>query len=111
MISHAHARGHTHTLLVATLLGSALGLFLSKGRALYALVGALVCMLHIFADFWNDYGVHPCWPILNRWFYGDMIFIVEPLLWLAITLAVYSMRFTTGFSAVLVTLWGLTFAA
>jgi inner membrane protein len=32
-------------------------------------------------DFTNSYGVHPFWPLDNRWYYGDAVFIVEPLLW------------------------------
>ena len=32
-------------------------------------------------DFGNNYGVHPFWPLSSRWFYGDTIFIVEPLWW------------------------------
>jgi len=27
--------------------------------------------------------VHPFWPLDNRWFYGDSIFIIEPLFWAA----------------------------
>jgi inner membrane protein len=34
-------------------------------------------------DFTNNYGVHPFWPASNRWFYGDAVFIAEPLLWAA----------------------------
>jgi inner membrane protein len=39
---------------------------------------------HLVADLWNDYGIHPFWPISNHWFYGDFIFIVEPLIWFSI---------------------------
>jgi inner membrane protein len=34
-------------------------------------------------DFLNSYGVHPFWPLDNRWLYGDSVFIVEPLYWAA----------------------------
>jgi len=34
-------------------------------------------------DSLNSYGVHPFWPLDNRWFYGDSVFIVEPLYWAA----------------------------
>jgi inner membrane protein len=37
--------------------------------------------VHIALDFTNNYGVHPFWPVDNRWYYGDSVFIVEPLLW------------------------------
>ncbi len=40
-------------------------------------------LLHIAMDFTNNYGVHPFWPVDNRWFYGDSVFIIEPLFWAA----------------------------
>jgi inner membrane protein len=90
-----HHRGYTHTVLglaLLALLCAGLGALSSRlGRrgkpvawtALLplALVGALV---HVGADSWNEYGVHPFSPFYNRWFYGDSIFIVEPLLWCAL---------------------------
>jgi inner membrane protein len=30
-------------------------------------------------DFSNNYGVHPFWPLYGGWFYGDAVFIIEPL--------------------------------
>ena len=44
---------------------------------------AVAPLLHIGMDFTNNYGVHPFWPLINRWFYGDAVFIAEPLLWAA----------------------------
>jgi inner membrane protein len=46
-------------------------------------VGLLASLLHIGLDFTNSYGVHPFWPVDNRWYYGDAVFIVEPLFWAA----------------------------
>ena len=40
-------------------------------------------MLHILFDSWNSYGIHPFYPFNNKWFYGDLVFIVEPFLWFA----------------------------
>jgi inner membrane protein len=40
--------------------------------------------LHLAMDFTNSYGVHPWYPFDGRWFYGDMVFIIEPLFWVAI---------------------------
>lgn len=87
-----HHRGHTHTLLLAPLLS--LSLLLAawwawrkrtdlpwKEMAFLAILGGF---LHIFADFWNSYGVHPFWPFDNRWRYGDFVFIVEPWIWVAV---------------------------
>jgi len=90
-----HHRGHTHTLIAAPLMAlCALGLGMLYGRRhqlrpergdvafLFglALVGAL---LHIGMDATNSYGVHPFWPFDDHWYAEDLIFIVEPLWWIA----------------------------
>ncbi|MEU4625639.1 metal-dependent hydrolase [Actinoplanes sp. NPDC023801] len=88
-----HHRGHTHT--VPGALGLSLLLFLAvrlwwwrrkvvPGRAdIWFLAGlsVLATLLHIALDLTNSYGVHPFWPLDNRWYYGDAVFIIEPLLW------------------------------
>lgn len=88
----AHHRGHTHTLLFAVPIGIACAeIFLRVFRAtepgarmrLYAL-GALAAFFHIGFDWLNNYGVHPFFPLDNRWFYGDAIFIIEPLFFAAL---------------------------
>lgn len=43
-------------------------------------------------DFTNNYGVHPFWPFSNRWFYGDAVFIAEPLLWAACAPLAFTFR-------------------
>jgi inner membrane protein len=43
------------------------------------LISLLASWLHVLIDWTNDYGVHPFWPLWNRWFFGDFIFLVEPL--------------------------------
>ena len=90
-----HHRGHTHTILIALLLGAAalaLTRWWVRWRGLqastqdYALLTAVLLftpLLHIAMDFSNNYGVHPFWPVDNRWFYGDSVFIIEPLFWAA----------------------------
>lgn len=93
-----HHRGHTHTFLYAipqALLIAALLLLpwpaarrlLAQSRAARAgfcltLVAGLA--LHIGMDYLNSYGVHPFHPLDSRWFYGDMIFIIEPVFWVAL---------------------------
>ncbi|TFW07149.1 metal-dependent hydrolase [Oxalobacteraceae bacterium OM1] len=92
-----HHRGHTHTFLY--LLPQALLLWLlvsacwPAARSLLARSastrrGFLIALatglaLHIGMDFLNSYGVHPLHPFDTRWFYGDMVFIVEPVFWVA----------------------------
>lgn len=93
-----HHRGHTHTLAAVPILAlAALAIpwliahrkraGLSWGNAEWKLLGALALLgplVHVGLDFLNSYGVHPFWPVNNGWFYGDTIFIVEPLFWLAL---------------------------
>ena len=43
---------------------------------------------HTFMDFTNNYGVRPLLPVSRRWFYGDIIFVVDPWIWLILGAAV-----------------------
>jgi inner membrane protein len=90
-----HHRGHTHTIIGALVLSVILYLcceawcrwkrrpLSNRDRAQLLGVGLLASLLHIGLDFTNSYGVHPFWPVDNRWYYGDAVFIVEPLFWAA----------------------------
>jgi len=92
-----HHRGHTHTLILALPLGLLValavlrraerrhGLANPQARAWVCALGLLGGALHLLLDYGNNYGVHPFWPLSSRWFYGDAIFIVEPL-WLVVLL-------------------------
>jgi inner membrane protein len=98
-----HHRGHTHTLLFALPAAWLLGLWVwqwfSKRhpdaalpeRRLFLGLAVVGVVLHLGMDFGNNYGVHPFWPISGGWFYGDSIFIVEPLWW-AITIPLVASR-------------------
>jgi inner membrane protein len=50
----------------------------------YALLGALV---HLFQDFTNNYGVRPFAPFNPKWYAWDIVFIVDPIMLLALFLA------------------------
>lgn len=90
-------RGHTHTVLYALpqalLLVALLWLCWPAARALlrrsvYARRGLALAVgfgfaLHLGMDYLNSYGVHPFYPFDGRWFYGDMVFIIEPVFWVA----------------------------
>ena len=92
-----HHRGHTHTFLYAIpqalLLCALLCLFWPAARRLLAhsaqaRVGMALAvggglLLHIGMDYLNSYGIHPLHPFDSRWFYGDMVFILEPVFWVA----------------------------
>jgi len=89
-------RGHTHTLvgalaeLIILLAGTwllwpgARGLLRTSARSRVAAVGTacIGLLLHIGMDGMNVYGVHPFWPFDPSWYYGDLIFIVEPVFWI-----------------------------
>ncbi|WP_395402402.1 metal-dependent hydrolase [Pseudoduganella sp. UC29_106] len=92
-----HHRGHTHTLLYllpqAMLLLAVLWALWPNARMLLResrpartglfLATAAGLLLHITMDFLNSYGVHPFYPFEPDWYYGDMVFIVEPVFWVA----------------------------
>lgn len=112
-----HHRGHTHTLPIAITLGlivAAIALKIAKppiARWLVVLVGGLGPVIHLSMDAWNIYGVHPFWPFDSRWYYGDRIFILEPLFWITAIPAVFVRSKSSVFRGVLVTLFGLILLA
>lgn len=93
-----HHRGHTHTVAGLVVQALIVGLVCALpairnrlrglGRRFALLIGVALAS-HLLLDSWNSYGVHPFWPLDNRWFYGDAIYIIEPWLWLllGVTLA------------------------
>jgi inner membrane protein len=88
-----HHRGHTHTIvfalaaafcmwrLVLWLRQRAPGAADARERVPLLVLSVVGTLSHLLLDFTNSYGVHPFWPIDNRWVYGDAVFIVEPWLW------------------------------
>jgi len=92
-----HHRGHTHTLLYAIpqallLLALLWALWPNARRLLrdsaharrgLGLTIVLGFCLHMTMDMMNSYGIHPLYPFDPRWFYGDLVFIVEPVFWVA----------------------------
>ena len=41
-------------------------------------------LLHVFLDFLNSYGVRLLMPFSERWFYGDALYIVDPIMYAAL---------------------------
>jgi len=89
-----HHRGHTHTVVIAILGAVLLWAVVTllwrwrarewpgRGDARWLLALLLAGTLsHLALDWTNSYGVHPFWPVDDRWRYGDAVFIVEPWLW------------------------------
>lgn len=46
----------------------------------------LAGLTHILLDFTNNYGVRPFWPFSEKWYAWDIVFIVEPVILIALTL-------------------------
>jgi len=103
-----HHRGHTHTLALLVplaLLSMAPAWIWFRKAALDwrpVLAIALLCgLLHLAMDGTNEYGVHPFWPLDDHWYYGDTIFIIEPLLWASAIPALFFSVKTRGARLVL----------
>ena len=47
---------------------------------------AIATLSHPLLDFMNTYGVRFLEPLSHRWFYGDILFIVDPWIWIAFIL-------------------------
>ena len=99
-----HHRGHTHTivgsLILSLLLFVAVRLWWRYRRIephtadirFLAVLAILAPLLHIGLDFTNSYGVHPFWPADDHWYYGDAVFIVEPLIWACSAPLLFTLR-------------------
>ena len=98
----AHHRGFTHSFVGAPLdAGIVLGFVYAfhkwrtaRGQApplpphwgMLFLIGIVAVLSHILLDFTNNYGVRPFLPFNWHWYSWDIVFIVEPLILLALIL-------------------------
>jgi inner membrane protein len=94
----AHHRGFTHSFLGIALVSAVVVGFVyliwrlrggkSKDPELPPRWGVLfgfaylAGLSHILLDFTNNYGVRPFWPFSERWYSWDIVFIVEPIMWI-----------------------------
>lgn len=97
-----HHRGFTHSFLGIPLVAAVVVAFIYlvwrlRGRKTrnpnlpprWGLLFAFACLAglgHLLLDFTNNYGVRPFWPFSERWYSWDIVFIVEPVLLVALTL-------------------------
>ncbi len=94
-----HHRGISHTLVGAPLVSVFVVGVLYVGHRLWRkyrpkpnavtprwgvlwLLGCLAALSHILLDFTNSYGVRPFEPFSYRWYSWDIVYIIEPVLWL-----------------------------
>jgi inner membrane protein len=48
------------------------------------LASLLMSLSHPLMDWTNNYGVRPLLPWNEKWFYGDLVYIVDPWIWLVV---------------------------
>lgn len=93
-----HHRGFTHSFIGLSMLAAILALLLAyldrrfrlrrdhRRRPVRPLrifwIAYLGGLGHTYMDFTNNYGVRPLLPFSDRWFYGDIAFVVDPWIWL-----------------------------
>src|SRR5215813_7544606 len=94
----AHHRGFTHSflgliLVAAVVTGVMYLIWRLRGRktnipdlpprwGLLFLFAYIAGLSHILLDFTNNYGVRPFWPFWHKWYSWDIVFIVEPALYI-----------------------------
>lgn len=53
---------------------------------------------HPALDWLNNYGMRWLMPFVDRWFYGDTLFIIDPIVWVALAAGLIASRFVDGHS-------------
>jgi inner membrane protein len=56
-------------------------------------------LTHVYMDLLNTYGVRLLSPLSGHWFYGDSVFIIDPLLWIVLGAGAWLARQTGPRSA------------
>jgi inner membrane protein len=107
-------RGITHSIVGTLTLALLIPLLFYLGDWLYArwrgrkprvrfkgllLASVLMSLSHPLLDWTNNYGVRPLLPWDGRWFYGDLVFIVDPWIWLVVGGAAFLLTAKTRWRA------------
>jgi inner membrane protein len=94
-----HHRGITHSIIGAIALAVLIPTLFWLGDYLVArvrrrppkvifrgllLASFIVTATHPILDWTNNYGVRPFLPWSSQWYYGDIVFIVDPWIWLGL---------------------------
>lgn len=64
------------------------------------LASLLMSLSHPLLDWTNNYGVRPLLPWSGRWFYGDLVFIVDPWIWLTVGGAAFLLTARNGWRTI-----------
>jgi inner membrane protein len=86
-----HHRGITHSIVGIPLLSLALagGMYIFTRNFWRTFVVALIVMAtHPVLDYSNPYGLRPFLPFKGTWYYGDTLFIIDPLIDLILLLGI-----------------------
>lgn len=65
------------------------------------LASLIASATHPLMDWTNNYGIRLLLPWSAKWFYGDLVFIVDPLIWLTVGAAVFLVTSNTRLQLVL----------
>ena len=109
-----HHRGITHSIVGTITLALLLPLLFYLGDLVLAklqnrspavnlrgllIASLLVSATHPIMDWTNNYGVRFFLPWDSRWFYGDLVFIVDPFIWLLLGSACFLLSARTRVSS------------
>jgi inner membrane protein len=108
-----HHRGITHSIIGTAFLALLLPLIFYGVDRLWArlrgqppktnfrgllIASLIVSATHPLLDWTNNYGVRPLLPWSPRWFYGDLVFIIDPFLWVVLGGAAFLLTSRTKIS-------------
>lgn len=110
-----HHRGITHSIIGTVCFALALPLLFYAVDRLIArwrkrppevklrgllIASAIVAPTHPLLDWLNNYGIRPLLPWDGRWAYGDLLFIVDPFVWLLLGSAAFQLTSRTRFQRI-----------
>jgi inner membrane protein len=113
-----HHRGITHSIagtIAIGLLIPTLALAIERGASAIAkrkprihfrgllLASMIAAATHPILDWTNNYGVRPFLPWSGRWFYGDLVFIADPYIWVLLGIPAF---FLTSHTKIRMMGWG-----
>jgi inner membrane protein len=108
MVSLQYRRGITHGVLALVVLPLLLAAFMklvdhfwprtkSSPACRYPqllLLSAIAIATHPVLDFLNNYGMRWLMPFVDKWWYGDTLFIIDPIVWSVLLLGLIATWFT-----------------